>query len=112
MSREIIYKCDNCGIVRGPSNNWFIAVISTATHLITVAPFNENDADGFGNKLLCGEECVHKFISQNLISLHPKAKIELMTPIAIEPEKFDITNDLPVQVIVPLASSPDDDIPW
>jgi hypothetical protein len=61
---------------------------------------------------LCGEECVHKFISQNLTSLHPKAKIELMTPIAIEPEKFDITNDLPVRVIVPLASSPDDDIPW
>ena len=75
MPREVTYKCDICGTIRGPSNHWFCAwiYIPTVIPSIEIKPFDEKDMDYSGIKILCGEACVHKFISQNLAALHTSA---------------------------------------
>ena len=87
MAREIADKCDikGCSQTRGPSNNWFMQFWS-ATGNIVIQAFNDEEAEtdlrervqkGEPSKymFLCGEECVHKNISQNLGSLHSKSTI-------------------------------------
>lgn len=73
MAREIVYKCDmpDCAQVRTPTNHWFLASDTRYGSLLVIVPFTEELANDSYNRIcLCGEACVHKFISQNLASLH------------------------------------------
>ncbi len=78
MAKEVIYRCDVCGSVRQPSNKWFLGFdTSDGFSSIALRPFDEKEIrqydggyTGGTTKILCGENCVHKFISQNLSFLH------------------------------------------
>lgn len=78
MAREVVYKCDipGCTSVRTPTNHWFAAQFSQSTNpydrqYFNIMAFTDDIRDWGSLILLCGEACVHKFISQNLAALHP-----------------------------------------
>ena len=66
MGIKTSYECDICHTEKKDSNNWYMVSVESC---ILIWPFKQNKLD---NKvILCGEACVHKFISQNLATLHP-----------------------------------------
>jgi len=89
MARKVSDECDilGCNSVHTPTNHWFQVRKALAGNII-IEPYNEEEIDfDYKNRvlkgekstyiLLCGEECVHKYISQNLASLHPTIKVSL-----------------------------------
>jgi hypothetical protein len=85
MARKVIYECDmaGCEQTRKPSNHWFVA-FKACGNALNIQPLNEEEItiqieSGIVQVpvILCGEACVHKYISQNLASLHPTIKVSL-----------------------------------
>jgi hypothetical protein len=135
MGRKVIYECDmaGCEQTRKPSNHWFLAEniesLENQYSQIRIYPFTEKMAEvkseisKDGMKVLCGEACVHKYISQSLASLHPLAPYkhdpETCTCLACNETR---ANDEYVVIIpdLPTIKPPDlhggnvteDDIPW
>lgn len=82
MAKKVVYECDmpGCGAVRTPTNHWFIAEcikteLDPYSTQIRIYPFRESVIEyksvlSSGMAILCGEACVHKYISQNLAALH------------------------------------------
>lgn len=77
MPKLIQYQCDipGCSAVRGESNHWFFARISSQIQLTieAFAPFlaSEYDNRNVPYSIICGEAHVHEFISSNLNKLFP-----------------------------------------
>ena len=70
MPISVQIKCDICGAVKQQTNHWYLADISIDNGLLDIRPFDLQMAQEFNLSILCGEACVHKYISQNLASLH------------------------------------------
>lgn len=68
MGYRIIQECDICGGIRKDSNNWF-AGYDCGDQLIII-PYDGSEKQAKANRLLCGQECVLKYISMNLAELH------------------------------------------
>ena len=76
MAKIETYACDVCGKQKGETNNWFVGVLVSSTpsifsRIVLAAFSNAAIGDDTEWTHLCGESCVHKFVSQNLASLHP-----------------------------------------
>lgn len=77
MAYSAEFTCDICGAERSSENHWYQAGISKGFPIgISIFKFYELDArdSNSRNKHLCGEACVHKFISQNLASLYGRER--------------------------------------
>ena len=64
-----ITKCDNCGIEKKESNNWYTIVVNdNIISLTNNSLTNKNHWDRELGKVLdtCGEECATKLIWENL----------------------------------------------
>ena len=80
MACQVTFTCDVCSTVRGLTNNWYLARTKEYQHLvITVIPFDYDMAREGHYMVLCGENCVHTFISQNLSTLHNHAQEGALT---------------------------------
>ena len=77
MGTKTIYECDICHTEKKDSNHWYLGRIqdmfseaeNQSFHMLQIVPFDLSMAHNW--IILCGEACVHKFISQNLATLHP-----------------------------------------
>lgn len=71
MGISISFKCDRCGVERGPSNHWYMALFTPGAR-ISVLAFNEekyrDSPDSY--QIFCGQEHVMLYVSENLASLH------------------------------------------
>lgn len=101
MARQVVYECDmpGCSATRTPTNHWFLTEIITNDDFqysqIKIYPFYELLAEDKSASnsaksmtILCGEACVHKFISQNLSSLFVHGEAERIEALE-EPEHKD-----------------------
>jgi hypothetical protein len=65
-------KCDLCGAERKQCNHWFLGRISRGVRR-RLAILSYTDAEAAqGGDILCGEGCLHKWLTQNLEKLVAK----------------------------------------
>jgi hypothetical protein len=73
MAYKEVFTCDMCGTSKGKNNHWFLGRIpiknTNSCNNIYVKPFDEDTAKLDTVATLCGEACVHRFISQHLAEL-------------------------------------------
>jgi len=64
MAKVEYWECDGCGKRKGPDNHWFAATANNAT---TCGPvwvvYLLANAPAHGIKAYCGEQCLHKALS-------------------------------------------------
>ena len=60
------FKCDVCDAEHTPSNGWYL-IQSVPGVLMGIHPFDVNAAKSLA--AVCGEKCLHVYISQKLGSL-------------------------------------------
>lgn len=70
--QNVICKCDVCGVEKGDANGWFL--VEPAPWDFTITPWEYGSAllerderrDCVGSELthICGQECLHKRLSQ------------------------------------------------
>ena len=78
MIREVI-SCDVCGTDYTKSNGWFLVseVLSFDGKGASLAISAMNTSHAKGNIAVCGDTCLHAYISQNSGKLHePKTSLE------------------------------------
>lgn len=67
MSWRRVASCDVCGTLRTNANHWWIAMpVDTG---ITLLPWDDTIAGVSTAIHLCGEDCLHKYLS-NFIGQH------------------------------------------
>ena len=79
MGYAISFTCDICGAPKKETNHWFVARVvnnldGTGESYLKISKFTTEDAK-LGRSVLCGETCVHKFISQNILTINPKKEV-------------------------------------
>jgi hypothetical protein len=58
------FKCDQCGVLRGPSNHWLMS--ASATGGITFKPWEDHETGDTRLKHICGVSCAATLLSQTL----------------------------------------------
>ena len=68
MGVKTAVTCDICSREKKETNHWYMATVhnSMGTARLIVYPLSIQDTQSKGARVLCGEECVHKYVSQNL----------------------------------------------
>ena len=59
------FACDVCNKTKGETNHWILALTDNTKHTITLRSFNIKIAKQGLHSILCGEGCLHKYISEN-----------------------------------------------
>lgn len=67
MAVSVRFKCDICGVEKKETNKWFQADV--LRDVIKIEPLDYSRLDN-ERVIICGENCVHKYISANLPALH------------------------------------------
>lgn len=62
------FKCDICGKEHTPTNGWYLVRFSTKPAGLVITVWNEKDAKR-ERKHICGEGCLHTYLSRNLDSI-------------------------------------------
>ena len=80
MSVTKKYSCDVCGAERKEANHWFLvyAPLDT-TKSIFITAFSFANAEREEAINICGESCLHKWISSNLYLLLPAVTASTLT---------------------------------
>jgi len=65
MAIETIAKCDLCGAVRQACNHWFLGRHGGGRQSLVILSYSLSEAHE-GGDILCGEGCLHKWLTQNL----------------------------------------------
>jgi len=60
-------KCDICDIAHGEGNGWWSVTVGGSPEAMEISHFTEENAET--HAAVCGEDCLHKYISQNLASI-------------------------------------------
>ena len=71
------WKCDMCNTPKKETNHWFIGrvVMDQYETYLKIVHFKEFNAKLTGRVVLCGEGCVHKFVSQSLLGINPTREV-------------------------------------
>jgi len=78
MRREAVI-CDVCGRVKQAANHWFVA--EAVRGIIRILPASGNDlARGALSQDVCGDDCLHKWISINLSDITKETHAEEQQP--------------------------------
>jgi transcription elongation factor Elf1 len=69
------FACDVCGSQKKVTNNWFLVEVSATR--ISISAFDSTDAKLKRFVILCGENCLQKYLSQNLdfLQTHPQSPV-------------------------------------
>jgi len=59
------FQCDVCTKIKGETNNWILVITNVVKHTITMSSFSVKLARRGTHTILCGEGCLHKYISEN-----------------------------------------------
>jgi hypothetical protein len=59
------FKCDVCTKIKGETNHWILAITDAVKRTISLSGFSVKLARRGKHTILCGEECLHKYISEN-----------------------------------------------
>lgn len=78
------FTCDLCGIHKKLLNKWFLVEASDTG--ITISAFDSDKAQQERFAILCGENCLQKYLSEKLVFLHtpPQPLVSRKTPRASE----------------------------
>jgi hypothetical protein len=76
------FTCDVCGAEKKVTNNWFL--VETSNICIRISAFDSNNAKLKRFAILCGENCLQKYLSQNLdyLQTHPQSPVYSETMLA------------------------------
>ena len=62
------FTCDRCGIHKKLLNRWFL--VEASDTCITISGFDSDKAQQEKFAILCGENCLQKYLSEKLVLLH------------------------------------------
>jgi hypothetical protein len=74
MAHVSQFNCDVCGIHKRVLNKWFL--VEASDDRITILAFDSKTAKLENVAALCGENCLQRFLSQKLVSLHTKLQLK------------------------------------
>ncbi len=76
------FTCDLCGIQKKLLNKWFL--VEASDTCITISGFDSDKAQQEKFAILCGENCLQKYLSEKLVLLHtpPQPLVSHETPLA------------------------------
>jgi hypothetical protein len=75
------FECDVCGVERKEANHWFICYApSSPDESIMIVAFTFEDAERRDAICICGEGCLHKWISSNLHLLSLITELRSLSP--------------------------------
>jgi hypothetical protein len=74
MAHVSHFNCDVCGIHKKVSNKWFLVEASDVR--ITILGFDSKTAKLENVAALCGENCLQRYLSQKLVSLHARKQVK------------------------------------
>jgi hypothetical protein len=81
MAYSSPFTCDVCGIHKKVLNKWFL--VEALIDRITIFPFDSKDAKVKHIAILCGENCLQRYLSQRLILLHKEPKLPVPSETAL-----------------------------
>lgn len=101
MGIKSVVSCDNCGVEKPPNENgWFLALFnfrqteSKMDNRLIIRSFSQQFAEDQRDwDILCGEACIHEWISKNLSRINPP------TPrpgVSAEPKATEIPEYCPI----------------
>jgi hypothetical protein len=94
-------SCDICGKVKGATNHWFLA--SKPEHPLTISivilPFSKQEVkdSSYTRDVICGEGCLHKWISLHSVELHG------VRPVG-EDSLLECTDEVPMRSVIDTAN--------
>ena len=74
MAHASQFCCDVCGIRKNVLNKWFL--VEGLYDRITILAFDNETAKQENVAALCGENCLQRYLSQKLVSLHTGQQVK------------------------------------